>query len=518
VTEAGVSTSRQGGRHTQLAIDLILPVAAALGLVALVAYSAEGPRGSDQFWYVSDLKRLLTHGHLSSNQVFPNTIGVDAALRSPPVHNLLNQYVVWPFARMAGAYPGWLLANLVAVLGSAVLLGALVTRLASRRLGCVAAAIFLALPLTVWVTTQPLAEATTIPFVTICLYLFVFAGTERPRWLAVVFFLGLSVWCRESFLPLLFLAPFLPLIRSDSPGARRDWALVGALVLLAVLLLVAKHLLFPPNVPCPIGMRIAAGGPGGASNMLCYFGDPGATVGLGAVIGKAFAGLRDQIVGPIALQPFFLPFNIGALGAAGLAFSARTGPERRLAAGSLALVAIHLATILVFQNQARYLAPVLVGPLAATLIFLTRRFPGLETRSRLPAAVIVVVSLSLGFIGVHRARQESRQIRQAEIAFHEFLVGRVSDTEPVLLDCTIPNYLAAAAFLDPRPVGMIGRETSPSSAEKLRLLLRPTLVLSQDGSDLVRSLGATPCGPTGQLPVPWESVRLFSMPPRVCIR
>src|SRR5689334_10097386 len=219
MTDPGPAVEGRPSRALWFAVALAIAVAV---IVTLYAASG-GVRGSDQYWYLTDTE-ALAHDHvLTSNTVFPVALlGPDPTLPPPFIHNVLSVYLAAIPGAVLGAFDGWLVLNLMATIGAALLIFLAARTVAPRWASMLCAIVYPLLPITVWHAAQPLAEASTAFFAALAMYALARAGRASVRWLLLVGALGLLYLSRESYLPLLLAAPvgFL-LVRSGEGGAWR---------------------------------------------------------------------------------------------------------------------------------------------------------------------------------------------------------------------------------------------------------------------------------------------------------
>jgi hypothetical protein len=108
----------------------------------------------------------IVDGHgVQTNEIYPVAIRHEMLpLPRPFVHNILNTYLAAGPAVLLGAYEGWIALNFLSGLLTAFLIFRTVVSVTdSRPAASAVAATYLVLPLTIWLTTQPMAEASIAP-------------------------------------------------------------------------------------------------------------------------------------------------------------------------------------------------------------------------------------------------------------------------------------------------------------------------------------------------------------------
>jgi hypothetical protein len=499
----GGEVGRPGWRAPATVVAL-----ASAATAALVWYAAgDGPRGSDQFWYVADVDRLV-HGQDDTNQIYPNTVPIPGTSRARFVHNLVNLHLVVPFARVFGAFHGWLVANLVAVLAAGALLAFVVARHAGRRAGVFAFALFLSLPLTVWLTTQPLAEATTAPFVALALLLFTVAGRSVVGWVLVAAALGVAAWGRVNLVLLLLAVP-LAHLASERPWTRRGLLRVSVSGALSFAMAFAVVYAFrgKSNVACPLPVML------NPVDMNCHFGDGPTEFHLPTLIGMSVRNVWLQIGAPLAQQPFYVPFNVLGAGGLLLALGARDAPSRRLGLAAAAFLGLHLATVAGLRNQPRYMFIALPVVLAAAVVYAA----GHPALSRVTgyrwAAAVVAVGLVVNLVPVKLVREQSHVTAQGNEALKRVLDEVVPPGDPVLFEATAGHYQVFGYLAEPRIAGYVVASQSPEHIERFRQRIGARWLLAISGSPLLRSFPER-VPVSDPLPPPYESFRLYRIDAR----
>jgi hypothetical protein len=419
---------------------LLLPALAVVFIfIVLVGIGMSGVRGSDQYWYVADVESLINGRGIQTNEVYPVSIrGEVAPLPRPFVHNILNIYVVALPALLFGAYGGWIVVNVFSSLLTAFLIFFTIVRLVdSRAVAMTFAVSYLLLPVTVWLTTQPLAEASIAPLVALAVYLYVTASAGYWRWALLMVVAALLVYCRESFVLLL---PLIPLAYVVHTAPRRVGTLAraaGLAVFGGALWLLGKHL-FEPHISVSYLQVLSSGVSDYSSNS--YFRLSSEPPTISAIVAKAIRGLEIQFLRINARYfLFYLPFNLMALAPLVLVLRERAADVGRVAAAGLVFVGLHLITATVVQNQFRYLL-VATPPLLVALGVGLGRAEWVRTR-RVPAiamAAVVLIATAPGAALAWRSHTEGvrdRQIREnLAAAFGETLP--TEDTMMVALDLT----------------------------------------------------------------------------------
>lgn len=464
-------------------------VAGAVALhIALVWFAAGGLRGSDQFWYCADVESIL-QGRFTTNHVYPVNLWKNDPIPPPFIHNILNLYLVVPFAGLTGSgYSGWILANLTASLLTAYLLWRLLRKLGDERAAAIGATAFLLLPQTVWLTGQASAEATTTFVMTGALYVWTKAEGRFREWLAVVVLLGMAVYCRAVFAPLLIIAPLFYL-RTRRPRQWTDWVRALALLLASLALLWLKERLLATGGPTIGDVVVTRSSIDGLMAPYMVWSLPSFD-GVGLV--RHGFGELVKLVWPaqIAEYAFYIPGE--ALIVLGIVFWADSHTGMRWGAKwfTTFLLFITVAVIFLHANLPRFLHVLLPGLMVLVL-------PRLLPAGRSVRYVwILTLAIGLAAVSLPFARhsrltgvRESRQWSQAA----EYFNARVPTSDAVLCgDIGVGgNGIQIAWALRPRLLFYFEpKRTEPERFAELRRRLAARWLLDGRDSGFARLSGA----------------------------
>jgi hypothetical protein len=459
-TDALGSTASGGNRW----LPWIAIVVFGLVVIGLTLYAASGGvRGSDQYWYLADVDTLARDHAVTTNTVFPvGLLGSDPILPPPIIHNVLSLYLAAVPALAIGSYGGWIALNLIATLATAALIYLAARTVASRWAALVCAVVYPLLPVTIWHTAQPLSEASTAFFAALSIYFLATARTSTLRWLALIGALGLLYISRESYLPLLFAAPIgflIVRVREDPDGLRGAVAPTALLAVAAAAIGAAAQVAFAAdNVRFSYTRLLHAAVPGSTTNMWFNFDLSPANLAdrlpfdVGLLVAKLGDHLAEQFVAfdNPAIALFYWTFNILAIVALVMLWRCRRRPhELRIVIGSLAFVAIHFVTIVLFQNQVRYTLPALPGLLVVFSIALSGIRP--LARYLAPRTVAIIAGVTLVALipaaGLARvlhgeAVEEGAFEHATEMLFDRYLA---SDEPTIIVYSGTPQVFAYAA-------------------------------------------------------------------------
>jgi hypothetical protein len=512
----GAKLDQEGPSRALLAAIVVGIVVA----VVVTLYAASGGvRGSDQYWYLTDTEALARDHALTSNTVFPVALlGPDPTLPPPFIHNVLSVYLAAIPASVVGAFDGWLVLNLVSTVGAAVFIYLAARRIAPVWASAIVAVAYPLLPITVWHTAQPLAEASTAFFAALAIYVLAIAGRRPARWLGLVIALCLLYLSRESYLPLLLLAPIgflIVRVTADRTSQRTSIAPFVGLVAVAIAIVALTQALVPAdNVRFSYGRLLHSAVPGSTSNMWFNFDLSPANLAdrlpmdAGLLVAKLGGHLAEQFVtfDSPAFAAFYWGFNVLALVAVAMLWHSRRDQERRVViVGALAFVVVHVATLVLFQNQARYLMPAIPGLLVVLAAALASVRAIARPIARHAVAAVVVMTLVLGAADVVLARTlRSDAIEMAaEQASVAAMLGRHVDArEPVVVVYAgTPQMLAYAA----RPRLVVYGAPEYTAADYGRVLA------ALPASWILAPVSPGGPGPSGAAASPTEQVEALGM-------
>jgi hypothetical protein len=446
----------------------VTPIAFAFVVVAFCAFvlfASAGPRGSDQYWYIADVQTLADGRPRVTNDVFPvDLLATGQPQRARFIHDTLNLYLIWPLAKFLGSYRAWILANLLSSLACAALIAhmAFVVTARNAAFASLAGCAYLLYPLSFWLACQPLVEATSAIFVVVALWAFIVL--RHPiKYFIIVAALGFSLWCRGSLLPLLGLAALLPLLEWR---ARRTFAVVMTVSMLALAFafVVSTKFLFHSSMPTSFKAVLLNGMPGGSNMDFLFL--PTLPFTWNSIVEKFAKNLAGQFwTQPAALQLFYLPFNLLALLVLALALKPQTPVElRRLCWIAAAFIAVHVMTILLHQNQARYILlsfPILIVCAAA---FLHQKRWRIKP---LPTTVAFLCALAAVAYTARSLRMDSARHKTVRAGIQAAVNGRVTEQDIVMLEGLSPIITATLA---PRMVVTLSERSSPELTQQVAKL------------------------------------------------
>jgi hypothetical protein len=446
-TSGNIALKRIPASH----IALLLLVMACF--TCLVAYGASGgPRGSDQYWYIADSESLASGKGPLTNNIFPAAINNEnPSLKQPFIHNILSVYMAVPATRILGGHWGWIVTNLVSTLIAVILIYMTVFRLAGPLAGLASSLTFIMMPLTFWQASQPLAEASMFMLSASFMAVLSLAHGRFRKYVLLLLPAGALFLCRKSFILFLVSVPVLFMLNSREKIKVRC---VKASILIAIsgLIIASGRALFPEGVHWDFSQILMSAIPRETSNIEIFFLLEPIEFSFSKWLYKSFLMLKTQVAGnrgafggtnTKALLLFYLPYNAMAIA---FLYSIRKSLfKSEWAQAGIVFILVHLASITVFQNYFRYMAPVLPVLVAATGIAVFRA--GADRFRSGVFAVIILIALSGGALdlsmakytrsdGIAKASQKQKfddAISSLVPASQNVIVGRANSWDFIML-------------------------------------------------------------------------------------
>ncbi len=501
--------NRLSERNDKTALIALLGVTAVF--LFLVILAATDCRGSDQYWYLADVETLLQGGPPVTNNLFPAQVMLTGQEKPYFIHNILNLYLVLPAAWITGSYAGWVITNVLATLFTAALIAVLVARITGIHLAVWAYSVYLLLPLTLWLTAQPLAEATIAPFVALGMLAYGWAMTKRRFWILLAAAILGAFYCRSTYIIPLFLLPAAYLWQ-NRPVRKNTIVQAAALLAAAVAAAAGQHFLFPESLPISWSGLLNNAVPGVTDNMYNYFTLSPMPIQWQGMAGKfAYNLLHHLFPSHISEQVFYAPFNLLAVLAVVLFFKKKSSIERRIGHGFAFLLFLHFITVVMVQNQFRYLLvtipPVLAG--AAIGFHKIGWLPSKSTkRMLLVGSIVVLIIMDLPLVWrLHQQGIEEKILRTTLARMFE----PIPQDESVMVEIHDNDYQLMGYVMKPRMTLLVRDEYTQEQYQMLRDKSGARWLICKQGSPLLDSLAIT-CAPIiPRLPAPYEQYAVFRL-------
>ncbi len=504
-------------------VTLPVTIAVALIFTGLVLAGGTYLRGTDQYWYVADTQTLLEGGPLHAQHVFPaQALQPDFNGHAHFVHNALGIYLVLPLSWLAGPLMGWVLTNILLILGAAVVVWWAVRSIAGAETAYIASCLTLVYPTTLWEASQPMLEPGCMLFSALAAWCFVKARKSHANWWALWLSLASLTLCRASYLPLLAVLPFIYLWY-NRPVRTAQIVTASTMIVAVAIVYAGSNWLMPNGMPTSLSSLLNNTAPPEYDNMKFMYVTEPQTVQWNSITGKAArAAVKQMPFNTNAI--FYWPFNLAVvLSLGGLAFSERDSKHQRLCLLAAGMIAVHLLQVVIHQNQFRYLVPGWPAILAAAIVTWTQLAEFLAKTKVSFAAGVKYIGIA-SIIGccsvdlaltVYLVKDGMRESREAKLVQQQF-VEQIPPESTVMYDA---NFETASSTGQPwieytlRPRKVVYMRDSISSAQRQTIVetMNPTYVLADRRARFPHQLGAS----LTELPMKWpeanKDLRLYRL-------
>lgn len=361
-------------KNKYLFISIIIILAYIMLYVSFTYKGATGVRGSDDFWYVADVNSLITGKGAVSNNVFP--VSCRHHIPTLPrsfVHNVPNVYFAALPALIFGSYKGWIVLNIFCNLITACLIFIIVKKFVTKTWALLMMLTYLSLPLILMGTIKPMAEASIVPLVTLELLIYIYKNEGLHYWILMEFIAGLLFACRPNFIILLFLIPVVYVVEQFI--FNKSWVKnLFILLFICIALTIVPKILFKPNVSYSNLSIINSGVPNKSNNMNIFFNLNPEPVNLGNTIENLKAKTKESLkiqfkpTKEIGFLMYYVPFNIMFIFSLLLLFKDKKYIP--LSMFAIFMFLLHILTVIIFQNQDRYMIVSIPALLCSMGVFL----------------------------------------------------------------------------------------------------------------------------------------------------
>lgn len=390
------------------------PILSTLIFLLLILFACIGPRGSDQFWYFHDMQSLVEGtGNIS------NTYWAGSFWRNPTSqtdnffqHNSLLFYLILPAAKAFGAFGGWIVMTVAALIIAAISVGYAVKILCGdQKWACIAYSLYLMLPLTFWLGSNMLQEGMVSAWFAFC-FLTLTLGQTRSSvlwWLITILLLLIGVWIHLFFTACSLAATGAFMLWGPK---KCRWPLrsgLGVFFILSVLIMgYFKGILYPSSFMPGLIAIIQEHVPGMGNVAWHEYFDP-IPVTTGLILEKAKIAFINQI-GLSNEAIFRWPCNAAVLMCMYGLFSKCEHYKRRVYVICFAALCIYSAIVILHQNQFRYIIIIMPALVTGGCLLMQG-----STREHFYRTACILTILFFSIINVHCAatiRSEALQCNE----------------------------------------------------------------------------------------------------------
>ncbi len=484
------------GRHGKRLTDplVVIGLLALTALwIGLVIWASPTFRGSDQYWYVEDVRTVM-QGGTSTHELYPfSFIGTDARFQDGRgfIHDVPVLWVWAGAAKVLGGDPhsGIIAVNLLSMLGAAAFVYLTARRFLSRLGAASVAVLFLYVPTVFFITSQDMAEPFSALFIAAALWLTVRwpddLRTSVIAQAAVAFAAVARIWT----LPFLAILPMGHLVFGD----KRTWpvrigrALLALAAGLAVYVPLSRVFVnyMPPLDPMALLEVTRA-----SNNMVLYFVTGGPRpFDLGVFVPEVAANAWAALVAQVSVVPhdftitkWFVaadewPANLAFLVALAGLFTRGTDRLRRwLMVLAVLAFGMHMGMAALYQNQPRYLVPLMPAIVLGAAAAVSRWWELMPRAGWLRRVTAVVLAAVLaGFVGIAGANASAYRLDSLRDAVRraravELIDATIPAGAKVALDTEYGHRWRADWAIFPRQELALGTDFGLTDADYLRML------------------------------------------------
>lgn len=436
----------------------------------MVTYTARGVAGSDGYWYIADVETLLAGNPKTTNGLFPVFVGKGQHTSPGFLHDILNLYIVLPFAWLLGSYYGWITVNVISIVISGWLVYHLISRSGSLFLANIGAIVTILFPLNFIYASVVSAEPMILPFLLAATWFYIYGENRFGRYFGTMIFLGLAYFCRTVYVLILLAIPVLYYLQNRR---KTKYAYQIAIILTAFgcLIIVLQPLIFD-------------------SSMLSVMENINAKSSFGDIMSAYFnlippqfdaIGLISHGIGSFKQQLTFPSDTLGR-GIWGIIhgtivlflltfFRAKSEPEKRLAILTIALLITHFMMIFLFQYQIRYLILILPFTMSYLLLKAVNIRIGSPLMKSLLLLILVILLISIDIIVASRNRSNLENFIPIQKKIAALIEKNIPHEDGILVEDENDyryHYIDYGYFLRPRNV-MFVRACLPDTLSYIKL-------------------------------------------------
>jgi len=485
--------------------------------------ASSGVRGSDQYWYLADAESLINGQGVQTNNIYPVSVYKEIqSIPRPFVHNILNLYFVILPGIFFGAYTGFIIMNILCSFLTTFFIYKTIIIYTKYQPALLISLLYLLLPITVWQTAQPLVEASIAPLVALLMLLYakisISNNNKLYNWLILVFISGLLVLCRLSFLPLIFVIPIIYLIHNRPIKIKNIFNMVILFILGFLFLLIQKNF-FESNISIPLLQGIINWNNDKYGNMGNYFElypKPITVLNfINVLFIKTIKALKIQFLSLDSMGIlFYLPFNLMAVTTFILLFKSKSKKIKNITFIAILFFLLHLLTVVLVQNQFRYMLVVIPPLLIVTGIALNswKRIIYILKKKWIAFILILILILApVNFILANRLHNEGIREQQIRKELSVIFDRSISMNDIVMVEYTGGSELIYGYILRPRVVLYISNSYSEEVYYRLAKNVNAKWVICKINSPIIKQMESIISCKIEKFPIPFDSYELFSL-------
>jgi len=322
-------------------------------IVALIFWGGSWIRGSDQYWYLADVERLLSRGGLITNLYFPVKFLGPSEVQAAPnfvYHNGPMLHLSAFVGRLLGGFNAWISLNVGFHLLNASVIYVCASRYADRGNAILVTSFYIVSPIAIWQSLNMLQEQFFSAVMALVVFGYVFRQNLYAR-LVLIFGLLLGVISHPIFIILTL--SYVVFVVTEGVKSRNIIAVIVGLLLLAVGIFLKSiaNDMFPSSF-LPDLKSLIAGSVPGESNMYWYMSDVSNSIDLELMKRKFLEAIRLQFFS-IKTLPMFVFTNIALFGILFLIYRGWSKYKYIIIPAGIVLGA-YVCMVLLMQNSPRY--------------------------------------------------------------------------------------------------------------------------------------------------------------------
>ena len=336
-----------------------------------------GVRGSDQYWYVSDLILGQVTGRPRSNAIYPSALtsslfGPESL--PPPIHSVPATYLAnYLNYLVQDAYLSWLFLNLFLAIASSILVYKIAVIYTNSNLALFAGALFLVSPQNLWLTLNPLMEQSVI-FATL-LVIYGSVTNDRKDFHFGLMIVGTAILVASRPNYLLIVVGVLGVLYLHRQKVRFSALRAAVYLLSSGALAYALGYLFSHYPTHGIRGALASNTSSvepGVGNMGGFFSSP-EFPSFAEILDKGLGNITSALL-PSSVTDIILSFASIFFLILGSFLLKRNEFNAPLIVWSLTLLGIFFSTVFFFQFQNRYAATLVPLAIVVWVVLLHQRF------------------------------------------------------------------------------------------------------------------------------------------------
>ena len=440
------------------------------------------------------------------------------------MHNILNLYFVILPGIFFGAYTGFIIMNILCSFLTAFFIYKTIIIYTKYQPALLVSLLYLLLPITVWQTAQPLAEASIAPLVALLMLLYakisISNNNKLFNWVILVFISGLLILCRLSFLPIIFVIPIIYLIHNRPIKIKNIFNMVILFILGFLFLLIQKKY-FETSVSISLLQSIFNFSNNKFGNMGSFFElhpKPITVLNfINALFIKTIKELKIQFLSLNSMGIlFYLPSNLMAIIAFLLFFKSKSKKIKNITFIAILFFLLHLLTVILVQNQFRYMLVIIPPLLIVTGIALSswrQTICCFLNKKYVVSILILILILTLtpiNFILTNRLHNEGIRSQQVRKELSAVFCENIPTCDTIMVEYSGGN-LIYGYILRPRFVLYISDDYSEEIYYRLAKNVNAKWMICKINSPIIKQMESIISCKIEKLPEPFDSYGLFAL-------